>query len=279
MASLGGRPAGAATNEDKAGGRSPESGIVPGRGLSAETAARAAELVALYPQARSALVPICHLAQAADGWLTPESLVDIAEMVGVTPAEVLGTASFYDMLHTEPVGRYLVGICTNVACLLTGGEELLAHAEERLGVRAGGTSADGAFTLEELECVALCERAPCATINWRFFGPLTNDAFDKLVDDVAGGRLDEEIPPHGTLNRVRREGGLAVTREKILAERARQDHSRADRKAAAEAVAAARAQWEKDHEGAGGPGQVKETGVPPQGAQGQGAQGQGGAPK
>lgn len=257
MPSPGGRPTGGTAGDAR---------VV---GLSTETAARAAELVALYPQARSALVPICHLAQAADGWLTPESLVDIAEIVGVTPAEVLGTASFYDMLHTEPVGRYLVGICTNVACLLTGGEELMAHAAERLGVRPGGTSADGIFTLEEVECVALCERAPCATVNWRFFGPLTNDGLDTLLDDVAAGHLDEEIPPHGTLNRVRREGGLAVPRAKILAERARQDHSRADRKAAAEAVAAARALWEGTHEGAGGPGQINETGGP----------GQPGAPK
>ncbi len=221
-------------------------------GLSAETAARAAALVALYPQPRSALVPICHLAQAADGYLTREAMADIASLVGVSAAEVLGTASFYDMLHTTPVGRYLVGICTNVACLLSGGEALLAHAEERLGVRAGGTSPDGTFTLEELECVALCDRAPCATVNWRYFGPLTNEGFDTLVDDLAAGNLAEEVPPHGTLNRVRRNGGLTVSREKVLAERARQDCSRAARKDAADAVAAARAELEKAHEAKGG---------------------------
>ncbi|MGH9127439.1 MAG: NADH-quinone oxidoreductase subunit NuoE [Acidimicrobiales bacterium] len=217
-------------------------------GLSAETAARAAELVALYPQARSALVPICHLAQASDGYLSRGAMADIAELVGVTPAEVLGTASFYDMLHTQPVGRYLVGICTNVACLLSGGEELLGHAEERLGVGAGGTTIDGTFTLEELECVAACDRAPCATVNWRFFGPLTNEGFDTLMDELASGHLDEQVPQHGTLNRVRREVGLTVSREKVAAERARQDRSRAARKQSAEAVEAARAELDKAHQ-------------------------------
>lgn len=217
-------------------------------GLSAETAARAAELVALYPEPRSALVPICHLAQAADGYLTREAMAEIAEVVGVSPAEVLGTASFYDMLHTAPVGRYLVGICTNVACLLNGGEELLAHAESRLKVRAGGTTADGSFTLEELECVALCDRAPCATVNWRYFGPLTHQGFDTLMDDLEAGRLDEQVPPHGTLGRVRRAGGLSVSMQKVRSERQRQDRDRAARKSAAEAVDAARAELAKIHE-------------------------------
>ena len=135
--------------------------------FTAEMAARAAELVSLYPEPRSALVPLCHLAQEQDGWLTPEAMEEIAELVGVTPAEVRGTASFYDMLHTEPVGRYLVSVCTNIACLLGGAEELLEHAERRLGVRAGGTTADGMFTLEDAECLADCDRTPCVTVNHR----------------------------------------------------------------------------------------------------------------
>ncbi|MGH9066508.1 MAG: NADH-quinone oxidoreductase subunit NuoE [Acidimicrobiales bacterium] len=205
-------------------------------GLSPETAARAAELVALYPEPRSALVPICHLAQGQDGWITPEAMVDVAELVGVTPAEVLGTVSFYDMLHTEPVGRYLIGICTNIACLLCGGQELLEHAEERLGVKAGATTGDGRFTVEEVECVALCDKAPCLTVNWRYFGPVSHDGFDSLVDDLAAGRLDGEVPAHGVLNRVSRETGLAVPWDELVAERAESDRALAGRKAAREAA-------------------------------------------
>jgi NADH-quinone oxidoreductase subunit E len=187
--------------------------------LSAEVAARARALVELYPHPRSALIPICHLAQEQDGWLRPEAIAEIAGIVGVTPAEVLGTASFYDMLHTEPVGRYLVAVCTNIACMLRGAYELLEHAESRLGVRCGATTADALFTLEEAECLADCGRAPCLQVNHRFFGDVTPGSFDALVDDLAAGRLDDEVPWHGTLVRVRRDGGLRVDADVVVAER------------------------------------------------------------
>ena len=118
--------------------------------LSDENLERARQLIGLYPHPRSALIPICHLAQSQDGWLTPEAVDEIAELLDITPAEVVGTASFYDMLHTEPVGDYLVSICTNIACLLRGAYELLEHGEGALGVRPGQTSEDGLFTLVNL---------------------------------------------------------------------------------------------------------------------------------
>ena len=142
----------------------------------------------------------------------PDAIAHIAELLDLTAAEVLGTASFYDMIFTHPVGRHLVSVCTNIACLLNGGYELLEHAEERLGVTPGGTTTDGEFTLEEVECIALCGNAPCMTVNWRFFGDVTAEKFDRLVDDLRAGRLADTIPPHGTLNRVRRNVGL-VTKE------------------------------------------------------------------
>lgn len=179
--------------------------------FSPEMLQRARDTIALYPHPRSALIPLCHLAQEQDGWLTPEAIDHIAELLGLESVEVLDTASFYDMLFTHPVGTYLLSVCTNLACLLAGGYELLEHAEKTLGVKPGGTTADGAFTLEEVECVALCGQAPCATVNWRFFGDLTPERLDTLVADLRAGKLSETVPPHGTLNRVRRSVGL-VTR-------------------------------------------------------------------
>jgi NADH-quinone oxidoreductase subunit E len=176
--------------------------------LTPEVVAKAREVVALYPQRRSALIPVCHLAQAQEGWITPEAIEDISELLGVTAAEVEGTASFYDMLHTEPVGRYVVTVCTNIACMLAGAYELLEHAEERLGTRAGGTTADGLFTLEEAECLAACDVAPCLQVNSRFFGPLTNEGFDWLMDDLAAGKLADDVPQHGVLCRYERRHGL-----------------------------------------------------------------------
>jgi NADH-quinone oxidoreductase subunit E len=207
--------------------------------LRPERAERARALVALYPEPRSALIPLCHLAQEQDGWLQSDAMEEIAELVGVTAAEVRGTASFYDMLHTEPVGTYLVSICTNIACLLGGAEELLAHAEERLGVRPGGTTADGMFTLEDAECLADCDRTPCVTVNHRYVGGLGPDEFDTLVEDLRAGGRSEEIPPHGTLVRVRRNGGLRVTRAQVAAERAAVAEAQAQRAREAQAAEAA----------------------------------------
>jgi len=176
--------------------------------LSPEICSRAEAIVACYPQRRSALIPLCHLAQAQDGWLTPEAMEDIAALVGCTPAEVRGTASFYDMLHTEPVGRHVVTVCTNVACMLAGAYEVLDHAEATLGISVGQTTADGEFTLEEAECLAGCDNAPCVQVNHRFFGPLDPDAFDVLANDLRSGRLAETVPAHGVLSRVDRSVGL-----------------------------------------------------------------------
>jgi NADH-quinone oxidoreductase E subunit len=211
-------------------------GAPPPSHLSADVLERARQLIALYPQPRSALIPLCHLAQEQDGWLTPAAMVDIAGLVGVTPTEVLGTASFYDMLHTEPVGRHVVAVCTNIACLLGGAEELLEHAEHSLGVNAGGTTSDGAITLEEAECLADCDRPPCVQVNHRFVGAQTPESFDRLVAELRSGSRREEIPPHGTLNRVRRSTGLEVSPEQVAAERAAVAEAQAGRAAAAEAA-------------------------------------------
>jgi NADH-quinone oxidoreductase E subunit len=178
--------------------------------FSEENLAKARATIALYPHPRSALIPLCHLAQHQDGYLTEDAMGHIAELVGVTPAEVRGTASFYDMFHLEPVGKYVVALCTNIACMLAGAYELLEHAEERLGVGVGQTTEDGMFTIEEAECLAGCGAAPCVQVNHRFFGPIGPAEFDTLVADLSAGALDGTVPPHGVLNRVERSVGLTA---------------------------------------------------------------------
>jgi NADH-quinone oxidoreductase E subunit len=177
-------------------------------GLSQDNLVRARQLIALYPQKRSALIPVLHLLQEQEGYLSPEGIEDVATLLELTPAEVRGTASFYDMFHLEPIGRYLVAVCTNIACMLDGAYELLEHIQEDLGVHPGGTTPDGLFTLEDAECLALCGNAPCVTVNWRFFGNMTPERWDALIEDLRAGRLDAEVPPHGTLCRVQRSVGL-----------------------------------------------------------------------
>jgi NADH-quinone oxidoreductase subunit E len=204
--------------------------------LSADILERARQLIGLYPEPRSALIPLCHLAQEQDGWLTPEAMVDIAGLVGVTPTEVFGTATFYDMLHTEPVGTHVVAVCTNIACLLGGAAELLEHAEGSLGINAGGTTVDGVITLEEAECLADCDRTPCVQVNHRFVGAQTPESFDRLMEELRAGGRPEEIPSHGTLNRVVRANGLEADGARVASERAAMAEAQAGRAAAAEAA-------------------------------------------
>jgi NADH-quinone oxidoreductase subunit E len=178
--------------------------------FTSENTAVAEDVIARYPVAKSALIPLLHLAQEQDGHLTEDAMAHIAELIGVTPAEVLGTASFYEMFKREPVGDYVVNVCTNISCMLLGGEELLHHLERRLGIKAGSTTADGKFTLEDVECIAACTEAPCLQVNYRYFHRITSDQVDVLLDDLRAGKLAHEVPRHGTLSRVRQQ--LPATR-------------------------------------------------------------------
>jgi NADH-quinone oxidoreductase subunit E len=162
----------------------------------------AREIIGRYPRAKSALIPLLHLAQQQDGHVADDAMEHIAELLGITPAEVLGTCSFYEMFKREPVGRYLINVCTNISCQLNGGEELLHHAEQTHGVRSGGTTDDGVFTLEDVECIAACTEAPCLQVNYRYEYRLDHADFDRLVEDLRDGARPD-IPSHGTLARVR----------------------------------------------------------------------------
>jgi NADH-quinone oxidoreductase subunit E len=163
----------------------------------------AREIIGRYPRPKSALIPLLHLAQEQDGYVTNDAMEHLAELVGVTPAEVYGTATFYEMFKFHPVGRYVVNICGTLSCALLGAEELIEHAEERLGIRTGGTTADGAITLERAECQAACTEAPCLQVNYRHRYRVTTEQLDELLDELAAGNLADEIPDHGTLARIR----------------------------------------------------------------------------
>jgi NADH-quinone oxidoreductase subunit E len=179
--------------------------------LTPDNVAIAREIIGRYPVPKSATIPLCHLAQEQDGHLTDDAMQHIAELLGLTPAEVLGTASFYEMFKREPVGKYVINVCTSIACFLNGGDELLEHAEQTLDIPPGGTTEDGLFSIEGYECIAACTEAPCLQVNYRYFHRVSNADFDELIDDLRAGRqpiVDGElvdIPPHGTLAQVRQQ--------------------------------------------------------------------------
>jgi NADH:ubiquinone oxidoreductase subunit E len=161
--------------------------------------------------------------------LSEEGIEEVAALTDATTADVRGTAAFYDMFHLEPVGKYVVGVCTNIACLLAGGEEFLEHASKKLGCAVGSTSSDGLFTLEESECLADCDKAPCVQVNHRYVRTTTPELFDALVDDLRDGIHTHDLPSHGTLIRVRRNGGLRASHQEIVDQRALSSAARAAR--------------------------------------------------
>ncbi|HVF18975.1 MAG TPA: NADH-quinone oxidoreductase subunit NuoE [Mycobacteriales bacterium] len=155
--------------------------------LTDETRTKAQAIIARYPKSRSALLPMLHLVQAEEGYVTPEGVAFCAELLGLTKAEVGGVATFYTMYKRRPVGEHLVSVCTNLSCQLLGGEEVYARLSERLGVGHDQTTADGRFTLEHAECLAACDFAPCLTVNYEFFDNTDPDAAVALVDALARG--------------------------------------------------------------------------------------------
>jgi NADH-quinone oxidoreductase subunit E len=165
---------------------------------------RAKAIVRRYPVARSATIPLLHVAQEQDGHVTHDAMEQIGELVDATPAEVLGVATFYEMFKEHPVGTYLLGMCTNLSCMLLGADEIVEHIESELGIKAGGTTSDGLFTLEEMQCLAACAGAPCLQVNYRYFEDVTPERVDGILAALRNGEAPEgqEVPPHGTLSRV-----------------------------------------------------------------------------
>ncbi len=154
------------------------------------------EILGRYPRKKSALIPLLHLAQEQHGWVTDDAMTHIAELVEVTPAEVLGTCSFYEMFKRSPVGKFRINICHGISCHLLGAEELLEHAEHTLGVRPGSVTEDQ-ISFEGVECIAACTEAPCLQVNYRYMNKVDADGFDALVSGLRDGSV--YIPPHGTL--------------------------------------------------------------------------------
>lgn len=140
------------------------------------------EILARYPKTKSAILPLAHLAQDQDGRLTQDAMREIAAIVGVTPAEVLGTCSFYTMFKRDDVGRLVVSVCTNVTCLVLGGPEVLEHLEQRY-------ASDKDVTIEEVECLAACGGAPAMQVNYEYHESLTPGLATEIVEAYKAGEL------------------------------------------------------------------------------------------
>ncbi|MFX0538940.1 NADH-quinone oxidoreductase subunit NuoE [Ornithinimicrobium sp. Y1847] len=159
----------------------------------------AALIIARYPQKRSALLPMLHLIQSVDGYVTGRGVNLCADVLGLTTAEVSGVATFYTQYKRHPNGEYTVGVCTNTLCAVMGGDQIFDEVSEHLGVGHDETTEDGKVTLERLECNAACDFAPVVMVNWEFFDNQTPESTKDLVDRLRAG---EEVAPTRGPSRV-----------------------------------------------------------------------------
>ncbi|MFJ6571571.1 NADH-quinone oxidoreductase subunit NuoE [Streptomyces sp. NPDC091292] len=155
--------------------------------VHARLTADAKEVIARYPDSRSALLPLLHLVQAEEGHVTRTGMKFCADILDLTTAEVTAVVTFYTMYRRKPSGDYQVGVCTNTLCAVMGGDAIFATLQEHLGVGNGETTDDGKVTLEHIECNAACDFAPVVMVNWEFFDNQTPDSAKRLVDDLRAG--------------------------------------------------------------------------------------------
>ncbi|MGN6752608.1 MAG: NADH-quinone oxidoreductase subunit NuoE [Intrasporangium sp.] len=152
-------------------------------------------VIARYPQKRSALLPLLHLVQSVDGYVTGRGIDLCAELLDLTTAEVSGVATFYTQYKRHPNGDYTVGVCTNTLCAIMGGDRIFDTLSEHLGVGHDETTPDGKITLERVECNAACDYAPVVMTNWEFFDNQTPESATALVDDLRAGK--DVVPTRG----------------------------------------------------------------------------------
>ena len=172
----------------------PNYGVVPSPDTDAYSGdalaglrADAAQIIARYPQQRSALLPLLHLVQSVDDFVSPRGIELCADLLGLTGAEVSGVATFYTQFKRHPNGQYTLGVCTNTLCAIMGGDEIWASISDYLGIGHDETTADGLVTLERIECNAACDYAPVVMANWEFFDNQTPESTKALADSLRSG--------------------------------------------------------------------------------------------
>jgi NADH-quinone oxidoreductase subunit E len=155
--------------------------------FSEQTRAKAREIISRYPQSRSALLPLLHLVQSEEGYVSADGIAFCAEELALTTADVAAVATFYTMYHRKPVGEYHIGVCINPGCGILGGDAIWSTLCERLGIGNDEVTEDGKISLERIECQAACTHAPVMTANWEFLDNMTPESAITAVDKLRRG--------------------------------------------------------------------------------------------
>ena len=152
--------------------------------LSENVKAEIKQFKGKYPDPKSALLTALHVAQREHGWLSPEVMYDVAEVMDLPPTEVASVASFYTMFNRQPVGENLIQVCTNISCSLLGAEHIVEHLKSKLGIDVGETTPDNKFTLVIVECLGSCSTAPMMQINDTYYENLTEEKVDQILAEL-----------------------------------------------------------------------------------------------
>ncbi|CAB4329948.1 unannotated protein [freshwater metagenome] len=176
--------------------------------LSQQTREQAREIISRYPQARSALLPMLHLVQSEEGYVSADGISLCAEELSLTTAEVAAVATFYTMYHRKPAGEYHIGVCINPGCGILGGDAIWEKLSNRLGIGHDEVTADGKISLERIECQAACTHAPVMTANWEFLDNMTIESAIEVVEKLASGQ--EVISTRGPRIRTFKENELTL---------------------------------------------------------------------
>jgi NADH-quinone oxidoreductase E subunit len=145
---------------------------------------RIEESLSRYPQKRAALMPVLFIAQEQNGFISGESITEIARILELTPEDVLGVVTFYTMYHQQPVGKYHIQVCTNISCMLKGGYGIYERVKEKLGIENMQVTQDKLFSLEEVECMGSCGTAPIIAVNEDYFENLTKETTDQIIESL-----------------------------------------------------------------------------------------------
>ena len=176
--------------------------------LSESTRVQAREIIARYPQARSALLPMLHLVQSEEGYVSADGIALCADELSLTTAEVAAVATFYTMYHRKPAGEYHIGVCINPGCGILGGDAIWEKLSSRLGIGHDEVTPDGKISLERIECQAACTHAPVMTANWEFLDNMTPESAIDVVEKLASGK--EVISTRGPKIRTFKENELTL---------------------------------------------------------------------
>ena len=160
----------------------------------AETQDLAKELISRYPDPKSAVMPLLYLAMKEDGYLTDDGMKEVASWTGHSPAQVQSVATFYGMFKTEPLGKYLVSVCTSISCMLLGSDDVLHAVEDEIGVPHGETDDEGVFSVEHVECLGACGHGPALQLGKHYYEFLTPEKVDTILDSLKRG----VVPPADT---------------------------------------------------------------------------------